>query len=566
MSVANAIGIKNQEALEHQVESLEYLVSKQQQTISAQQQTLQEQRQTIASQEQTIEALEIRLQQLQARIEQLEEELRACQKLSRKPKLRASRLNQRQSQSQGDGKRAGSAKRSKKRGFQVDEELVIQPERIPAGAKFNGYRDYDVQELELKRHNIRFRLAEYVTVDGKTIVGQLPAKYRHGHFGPVLLSYVVHQYHGCRVSQPLIYEELQGLGIDISIGQIHNIVSERTTEFHAEQQGVLKVGLECSSYVHTDDTGARHQGKNGYCTVVGNDWFTYFRSTDSKSRECLLETLQGEHRLYVLNDVAQSYLAAHQLAAKHWEKLQFSRESLATDRQQWLRYLSGIGIVTAQAMRVVTEAALLGGLIEQGVSDQLKILSDGAGQFNVLVHGLCWIHAERGLKRLQGNTQQQRQNIEHMQQLLWDYYQQLKAYQDNPTAEGKVQMEQRFDQVFGRCYLHHASLNSVLASFRKHKAELLRVLDDPHFPLHNNAAESDIREQVIRRHISGSTHSEAGRRARDALTGAKKTCRKLGISFWNFLLSRFRADGIIPPLPDLIRAMRFGLRQVAIPI
>ena len=261
MSVANVIERKSREALEHQVESLENLVSKQRQTIAAQQQMLQEQRQSIASQEQTIEALEIRLQQLQDRIEQLEEELRACKKLSRKPKLRASRLNQGHSQSSGDGKRPGSAKCSKKVGFQVDEEIVIQPDKIPVGSKFNGYRDYDVQELEFKRHNIRFRLAEYVTVDGKTVVGQLPVEYRHGHFGPVLLSYVVHQYCGCRVSQPLIDEELQGLGIEISIGQLNNIVSERTKEFQVEQQQVLEVGLRCASYVHADDTGARHQGK-----------------------------------------------------------------------------------------------------------------------------------------------------------------------------------------------------------------------------------------------------------------------------------------------------------------
>jgi len=547
---------KRQKALEQQVESLERLVSKQHQTIAAQQQTIQGYRQTITSQDQTIEALETRIQQLQARIAQLEEELRASKKLSRKPKLRASQLNKGHSLSQGDNKRPGSAKRSKKPGFHVDEEIIIQPQpgEIPIGSKFNGYRDYDVQELKVERHNIRFRLAEYVDLDGKTIVGQLPDEYRHGHFGPVLLSYIVHQYYGCRVTQPLIHEELQGFGIDISIGEIHNILSERTEAFHTEQQQVLKMGLACSSYVHTDDTGARHQGKNGYCTVIGNDWFTYFSSSDSKSRERFLETLQGDHQLYVLNDVAQRYLVAHPLAAKHWQKLQFNSEVLATDREQWQRYLGSIGIVTAQAIRVVTEAALLGGVIEQGVPKTLKILSDGAGQFDVLVHGLCWIHAERSLKGLQGNTEQQRQNIAQMQDLLWDYYQQLKAYQHNPTVEGKTQMEQRFDQVFGRCYLHHASLNRVLVSFRNHKAELLRVLDDPQFPLHNNAAESDIREQVIRRHISGSTHSAAGRRARDALTGAKKTCRKLGISFWDFLLSRFRGDGTIPPLPDIIRA------------
>jgi hypothetical protein len=396
MRVGHTPQVKKEEALEQQqVERRERLVYEYQQTITAHQQTMQSQRQTIATQQQTIEDLEARLQELQVRIEQLEEELRACKKLCRKPKLRASQLNNPRFKASGDGKRPGSAKRSKKGRFQVDEEIVIHPDEIPAGSKFNGYREYDVQDLKIERYNIRFRLAEYVTTDGKTVVGRLPVEYRNGHFGPVLLSYIVHQYYGCRVTQPLIYEELQGFGIDISIGELHNILSERTKDLHTEQQQVLKVGLECSTYVQTDDTGARHQGKNGYCTVIGNDCFTYFSSSDSKSRERFLDTLQGDERLYVLNEVSQAYLVSHPLAAKHWPQLQFSSESLATDQQQWQHYLISIGIVTPQAIRVVTEAALLGGVIEQGVSEELKILSDGAGQFDVLVHGLCWIHAER---------------------------------------------------------------------------------------------------------------------------------------------------------------------------
>lgn len=93
----------------------------------------------------------------------------------------------------------------------------------------------------------------------------------------------------------------------------------------------------------------------------------------------------------------------------------------------------------------------------------------------------------------------------------------------------------------------------VLQGFREHKAELLCVLDCLQLPLHNNEAESDIREYVTRRKISGGTRSEAGRRARDTFVGLKKTCRKLGISFWHFLISRLRGDGQIPPLPDLIK-------------
>ena len=47
-------------------------------------------------------------------------------------------------------------------------------------------------------------------------------------------------------------------------------------------------------------------------------------------------------------------------------------------------------------------------------------------------------------------------------------------------------------------------------------------------------SESDIREYVSRRKTSGSTRSEDGRRCRDTFTSLKKTCRKLGVSFWQY--------------------------------
>lgn len=91
---------------------------------------------------------------------------------------------------QGEGKRAGSAKLRKKFGFEIDVELVIQPEEIPENAKFNGYRVYDVQEIEITRRNIRFQLAEYVNADGSTVVGQLPRAYLGGHYGPTLVGHI----------------------------------------------------------------------------------------------------------------------------------------------------------------------------------------------------------------------------------------------------------------------------------------------------------------------------------------------------------------------------------------
>ena len=93
----------------------------------------------------------------------------------------------------------------------------------------------------------------------------------------------------------------------------------------------------------------------------------------------------------------------------------------------------------------------------------------------------------------------------------------------------------------------------MFQDIREHKADLLRVLDRPEVPLHNNGEESDIREYVKRRKISGGTRSDEGRRCRDTFTSLKKTCRKLGVNFWTYLVDRIRGLGRIPRLPDLIR-------------
>jgi hypothetical protein len=511
-------------------------------------------RRLVEEQRKLIEKLFKQLENQKERIEQLEAELRAKKKLKGKPKLSASLLNQPEQQEPKSEKRAGSVKNSKKANFEIDEERQIQPDNIPNNAKFNGYRNYDIQELIIKRHNIRFQLAEYITEDGKTLVGELPIEYQGRHYGPGLVCYVMYQHYQCRVPQPLIYEQLREWGIDISAGQVNRLLNEEHQRFEQEQHQVLKAGLETATYIHTDDTGARHNGKNGYCTVIGNDDFAYFKSSNSKSRENFLEILQAGEQKYVLNENAKTYLEKYQIPQKYFLQIIFADEPLATTKEEWYNYLLSIGIAGEKTVRILSEAALLGGLKIESRSKPLRILSDGAGQFNIMQHGLCWVHIERGLRKLEGSTEPERENIIQMQGLLWEYYQELKQYQHQPSTESSSHLWERFDEVFGRCYLRHGLLNDVLNQIRNHKIELLQVLDCPEFPLHNNAAETDIREYVTRRKISGGTRSELGRKARDTFVGLKKTCRKLGISFWAYLTSKLNEDEQVISLSDLIRA------------
>jgi hypothetical protein len=97
-----------------------------------------------------------------------------------------------------------------------------------------------------------------------------------------------------------------------------------------------------------------------------------------------------------------------------------------------------------------------------------------------------------------------------------------------------------------------ADKNESVEALDKNKKELLLVLERPEIPLHNNTSETDVREYVQRRKISGGTRHERGQQARDSFTSLKKTCRKLGISFWDYLLDRLYRKNQIPYLPNLI--------------
>jgi hypothetical protein len=194
------------------------------------------------------------------------------------------------------------------------------------------------------------------------------------------------------------------------------------------------------------------------------------------------------------------------------------------------------------------------------------MLSDGAPQFVVFVHAACWIHAELPLAKLVPHNDQHRAEIEKVRSQIWELYQDLKAYRAQPDAASRPVLEARFDTLVEQ-RTGYPSIDGVLKEMRDHKADLLRVLERPEIPLHNNAVESDIRECVKRRKISGGTRNDAGRRCRDTFASLKKTCRKLALRFWDYLQDRVQALGLIPRLADLIRqkAQQAALNGQAIP-
>ena len=131
-----------------------------------------------------------------------------------------------------------------------------------------------------------------VCLEGRLVIAPLPPEVT-SHFGANLVRFLLSQHYQCRVTMPLLHQQLQDVGILISAGQISNLLTKGHEAFHAEKAAVKQAGLETARWISVDDTGARHLGINGVTTQIGDDRFTSFDTVASKSRLMFLMTLRG---------------------------------------------------------------------------------------------------------------------------------------------------------------------------------------------------------------------------------------------------------------------------------
>ena len=242
------------------------------------------------------------------------------------------------------------------------------------------------------------------------------------------------------------------------------------------------------------------------------------------------------------------------------------------DRAAWNAHLDRLGVsalkVHPDPALIAAEGALWGSLKAHGLLADAVIpgstpgTSDDAGLpgldpgINVGRHGLCWVHAERLIHKLDTFTDAQRAAQRRIRVLIWLFYRSLKAWRRNPSPERKATLSARFDRIFGH-KTGFATLDRLLARLRANKSELLMVLERPDIPLHANGSQNDIRRQVAKREISGGTRSDAGRDCRDAFLGLVKTCAKNGLAFWDYLGARLAVPGCqqIPALAQIVSAL-----------
>ena len=499
---------------------------------------------------------------LDAKVAAQAEEIARLKDLKGRPKLKASGMEKGTepgaASGDGDGK---PARRRKKRGQRdrtpKSARLIVSEERelplLPEpGWRFKGYKLYTVQDLVIEVRTIRYWRPWYLTPEGKVVVAPLPPEVR-GHYGPNLVRYLLSQHYQCRVTMPLLHQQVQDFGVLISAGQISNLLTKDHGPFHTEKAAFKQAGLETARWISVDDTGARHQGCNGFTTQIGDDRFTSFDTVGSKSRLMFLMTLRGEFQDYVINAAALVYLHEMHAPPALIDRLMDQDGRSFADEDAWTDHLIAIGVTGSKAVKLATEAAVAGSLNHHGLLKDAVIVSDGAGQFDVFRHALCWIHAERLIHRLITVTEGQRAAVALVRLLIWWYYRDLKLYRAEPSAQARASLKARFDRIFNRT-TGFTDLDEALIRLKLRKAELLAVLERPEVPLNTNISEQEIRDPVTMRKISGGTHSEDGRRSRDTFLSLKKTCQKNAISFWAYLGDRLGiAAGSVAPLAELIR-------------
>lgn len=257
--------------------------------------------QLIQHQAEQIQRLTEQVSKLETTIDELKDEISRLNKTPKRPKFKSNKMEPRnrrkgksQKKSSGDNKNICAPEKQR-------ETIKVRAEKVPQGARFKGYADFKVQELEIIVKEVTYKLEVWQAPNGKVIRAQLPKELRGKHFGSELRTLVINLY-AQGMTQPAIYDFLQGVGVAISTGQINHILLEEAEEFERVSEEILQAGLNEAPYIRTDDTGALHKQKNGYCTHIGGEYFAYYKTTFSKSRANFLGMFLRGKKGYRIND------------------------------------------------------------------------------------------------------------------------------------------------------------------------------------------------------------------------------------------------------------------------
>jgi FtsZ-binding cell division protein ZapB len=422
----------------------------------------------------------------------------------------------------------------------IDREQVLtgDPATLPPDAEFKGFKEVIVQDVVIRTDNVRFLKEKfYSATEGRTYLADLPAGYS-GEFGPGIHALVLVFAFACQMTEPKILAFLHHSGIQISAGEVSNLVIKGHASFHQEKDAVYAAGLRSSPWQQTDDTATRVNGQTHHCHIVDNPLHTTDLTLPGKDRLSVLDALRtGQPRVFRYTDDAEAWVEAagvSQVTRQTLRRLPRDQDLDEATLTQWLaEQLPGLGIQPRKLVVAALAVAAYQAQVEWPVVRLL--LCDDAPQFTLITDALalCWVHAGRHYKKLTPTVPLHRQLLDTFLRDFWAFYDDLLAYRDRPTAEERTRLEGRFAMLFTTTTGYWALDERIRKTWAK-KESLLLVLAHPEIPLHNNASELGARQRVRKRAISFGPRTAEGARAWDTFMSLAATSRKLGVNFLHY--------------------------------
>jgi len=288
--------------------------------------------------------------------------------------------------------------------------------------------------------------------------------------------------------------------VQISKGEVCNLLIQKQERFHTESEAVYEAGLGSSPWQQVDHTETRVDGQPQHSQVVCHPVYTSYHTQPKKDRLSVLDVLrQGRKRIFRLNREALGILQpvplskAAQAILPEWCSEQDWEEADFVERLD--QALPNLNV--QQRTAILGAAAVAAYHAEQNVPRVDTLLCDDAPEFHWLTRALqlCWVHDGRLYKKLEPVIALHRQQLQNFRKRYWEYYHQLLAYRHNPHADQRLQLETEFDELFAT-HTGYADLDRRIDKTRDKKEALLQVLEHPELPLHNNASELAVRQRV----------------------------------------------------------------------
>jgi hypothetical protein len=522
-----------------------------------------------------IETLSADLREAQQEIQRLRDEIARLKGEQGKPDIKPNAASGNRNYSSEKERKRGNkpkdpeaeAQAPKNQRVPIDREeiLKVDPARLPADAQFKGYEDVIVQEVSFQTNNVLFHKEKfYSPSERKTYLAELPPGYQ-GQFGPQLKALIWVLYFAAQVSEPKIVELLDSVGIIISEAEVSNILIKEQGPLHEEKAEIVRAGLESSPWQQTDDTGTRVKGLHQHCHILCNPLYTAYFTLLKKDRESVIDVLSNQGpRRYLFNEQATAYFQEHGLSQRLREKVGQLPQGQVLDEESFEQAISQLEPISEQQKKIIKDGARVAAYRSAEELPVVRLLvCDDAGQSKGITEeiGLCWVHDGRHYKKLMPVVSLHQQQLGETVSEFWQYYQELREYQKNPTKAEAERLEQRFDELFGTVTGYQA-LDERIEKTQAKKPSLLVVLRHPEVPLHNNASELGARARVRKRAVSLGPRTKDGVRAWDTGMTLVETAKKLGVSIYDYIKDRFSGARQMPSLAEMIgekaKEMRLG--------